>query len=83
MVTKPKADKARANAHSDKAPDEGFPPIGAPALSALNHAGYYNLKQLTQVTEREIASLHGVGPKALNILRDTLHRQGLSFAQSE
>jgi uncharacterized protein YdhG (YjbR/CyaY superfamily) len=55
--------------------------IGRPATGALTHAGYSNLKQLTKVTEAELASLHGMGPKALRILRETLKRQGLSFAK--
>ncbi|MFM8427931.1 MAG: hypothetical protein ACKOBL_22400, partial [Chloroflexota bacterium] len=58
-----------------------FPKIGAPATRALEAAGYTNLKQLTKVTEAEIAQLHGMGPKALGILRDTLKAQGLSFKQ--
>ncbi|MBL8101397.1 MAG: DUF1801 domain-containing protein [Anaerolineales bacterium] len=60
-----------------------FPKIGSPATRALEAAGYTNLKQLTKVTEAEIAQLHGMGPKALGILRDTLKAQGLSFKQGQ
>ena len=49
-----------------------FPKIGAPATRALEAAGYTDLKQLTKVTEAEIAQLHGMGPKALGILREAL-----------
>lgn len=56
-----------------------FPKIGAPATRALEAAGYTTLKQLTKVTEAELAQLHGMGPKALGILRETLKAQGLSF----
>ena len=63
--------------------DSNFPQIGAPATRALEAAGYANLKQLTKVTEAEIAQLHGMGPKALGILRDTLKAQGLSFKQGQ
>ena len=63
--------------------DSNFPKIGAPATRALEAAGYTNLKQLTKVTEAEIAQLHGMGPKALGILRDTLKAQGLSFKQGQ
>lgn len=62
---------------------DGFPKIGAPATRALAAAGYTNLKQLTKVTEAELAQLHGMGPKALGILRDTLKAQGLSFKQGQ
>ena len=60
-----------------------FPKIGAPATRALEAAGYTHLKQLTKVTEAELGQLHGMGPKALGILRETLKAQGLSFKQGE
>lgn len=56
-----------------------FPRIGAPAMRALTAAGYTRLKQLTSVSEEEISQLHGMGPKALGILRDALQAEGLSF----
>jgi uncharacterized protein YdhG (YjbR/CyaY superfamily) len=56
-----------------------FPKIGSPATRALEAAGYTQLKQLTKVTESELARLHGMGPKALGLLRDALKAQGLSF----
>jgi uncharacterized protein YdhG (YjbR/CyaY superfamily) len=59
-----------------------FPKIGSPATRALEAAGYTHLKQLTKVTEAELAQLHGMGPKALGILRETLQSQGLSFKPS-
>lgn len=58
-----------------------FPKTSAPAQQALNHAGYYHLEQLTEVTEAEILALHGMGPKALKILREALHARGWSFAE--
>lgn len=60
-----------------------FPKIGAPAARALEAAGYTTLKQLTEVTEAELAQLHGMGPKALGILREMLKAQGLSFKQGK
>jgi uncharacterized protein YdhG (YjbR/CyaY superfamily) len=60
-----------------------FPKIGSPATNALLAAGYTNLKQLTKVSEAELAQLHGMGPKALGILRDALKAQGLSFKQDK
>ncbi len=55
--------------------------IGRPATGALAHAGYSNLKQLTKVTEEELGKLHGMGPKALGVLREALKEKGLSFAK--
>ena len=63
--------------------DSNFPKIGAPATRALEAAGYTNLKQLTKVTEAELAQLHGMGPKALRILHEALKAQGLSFKQDK
>jgi pimeloyl-ACP methyl ester carboxylesterase len=63
------------------APETDFPAgIGAPARRALAAAGYTKLEQLTGVTESEIGQLHGVGPKALRLLRDTLACNGQGFA---
>lgn len=65
-----------------KAESDGvLPKIGKPATRALEAAGYTNLKQLTRFTETELAQLHGMGPKALGILREALKAEGLSFKQ--
>ena len=56
-----------------------FPKIGAPATRALEAAGYTRLEQLTKISEAELGQLHGMGPKALGILRETLKEKGLSF----
>lgn len=63
--------------------NSNFPKIGGPATRALEAAGYTTLKQLTKVTEAELAQLHGMGPKALGILRETLKAEGLSFKQGQ
>jgi DNA repair protein RadC len=61
-----------------------FPPaIGQPATGALLAAGYSRLEQLTQMTEADLIKLHGMGPKALSILRQTLEANGLSFATND
>jgi predicted flap endonuclease-1-like 5' DNA nuclease len=43
--------------------------IGAPAQRALAAAGYTSLEDLTAVREADLAALHGIGPKALGVLR--------------
>jgi hypothetical protein len=61
-------------------PPADLPPgIGAPATRALTAAGYTSLEQLAGVSERQLGALHGVGPKALRILREALQDRGLSF----
>ncbi|MBI5668704.1 MAG: DNA-binding protein [Chloroflexi bacterium] len=54
--------------------------LGQPARRALAGAGYTRLEQLTQVRESDLKLLHGIGPKALQVLREALHARGLAFA---
>lgn len=56
-----------------------LPKIGAPATRALNEAGYTRLSQLDGVSEANLAQLHGVGPKAIQVLRVALADAGYSF----
>lgn len=64
-------------------PEHDFPrSIGRPARDALLTAGYTRLEQLTGVREEDILALHGVGPKAIRILRATLAERGWTFANS-
>jgi uncharacterized protein YdhG (YjbR/CyaY superfamily) len=60
-----------------------LPKIGAPAERALQSIGITKLKQLTKFTEAELGQLHGMGPKALGILRETLKEKGMSFKTEE
>ena len=57
--------------------------IGQPATRALAAAGYTHLNQLSRVTEADLLKLHGIGPKALGIIRSALHAKGLSFAEPD
>jgi DNA-directed RNA polymerase alpha subunit len=56
-----------------------FPKISRPALRALANAGYNQLEQLAQVSESELGKLHGMGPKALGLLKQSLAEKGLAF----
>jgi hypothetical protein len=49
-----------------------FPKIGNPTLRALQTAGFVHLEQLTGISEPELNQLHGMGPKALSLLRQAL-----------
>lgn len=60
--------------------DQNLPKgLGKPAERALAAAGYRRLEQFTQISERDLLKLHGVGPKAVGILRQALTEQGLAF----
>ena len=53
--------------------------LSQPTLRALASAGYDHLEQLSTVTEASLMCLHGLGPKALDKLRDALIEINLSF----
>jgi len=64
-------------------PDEAFSPdlpraIGRPANAALVANGITTLEQVAALTDRELLGLHGVGPKAVRILRAELAATGRS-----
>ena len=67
---------------SDKTPKftlGDFPKASQPALRALEAAGITRMEELTKFSEAEIAALHGMGPKGIRILKETLRERGLSF----
>lgn len=53
--------------------------LGAPARRALENKGITTAKQLSTYTEKEILSLHGMGPSSLPKLQAALTAAGLSF----
>ncbi len=57
-----------------------LPKLAAPAQRALSGAGIRSLAQLAKFSEAEVKALHGIGPNALNLLRNALREQGLAFA---
>lgn len=56
-----------------------FPKTSAPAERALVNTKITRLEQLTQYSEKEILALHGMGPKAVGILKQALKAKKLSF----
>jgi hypothetical protein len=54
--------------------------LAQPARRALLQAGYTRLEQLAGVSEAELKQLHGMGPKAIEVMREALAARGLSFA---
>jgi hypothetical protein len=59
-------------------PDE-LPRIGAPATRALAGVGITRLSQLTEHRAVDLLKLHGMGPRAMAILRPALADQRLSL----
>lgn len=52
--------------------------IGAPATRALIAAGFTSIDQLAGADRAKLAALHGVGPRALRIIAETLAARGLA-----
>lgn len=46
--------------------------IGKPATRALANAGITTLDQVADLTDAQLRALHGVGPKAVRVLREAL-----------
>ena len=61
------------------AADDDLGPIGAPARRALRGAGITSLDELARRDAAEVAALHGVGPKAVGLLREALAGRGTSW----
>ena len=60
--------------------NDSFPPgIGNPAQRALASIGVTSVEQCSNFTRTELAALHGMGPKALRIIGETLDEKSLSF----
>lgn len=56
-----------------------LPRIGRPATSALLAIGVTTLDEVAALGEARLLALHGVGPKAIRILREALERDGRSL----
>lgn len=56
-----------------------LPKVGAPATRALNAAGYTALRELAGARRADLATLHGMGPKALGIIENALKEHGLGL----
>lgn len=57
-----------------------LPRIGPPATRALRALGISTLEQVSELTETELGALHGVGPIAIDRLREALVERGLGFS---
>ncbi|WP_100444760.1 helix-hairpin-helix domain-containing protein [Glycomyces xiaoerkulensis] len=49
--------------------------IGRPATRALANAGITTLDQVAELSDADLGAMHGVGPKAVRILREALENR--------
>jgi hypothetical protein len=57
----------------------GIPRTSRPAAAALALAGIASLEEFSKHTEREVLALHGMGPKALGIIKAAMGETGIAF----
>lgn len=57
--------------------------MGKVAPRELAANGIVRFDQLSGYSERELLAIHGVGPKAIRILREGLHNRGLGFREED
>ncbi|MFC4477508.1 DNA-directed RNA polymerase subunit alpha C-terminal domain-containing protein [Flavobacterium chungangensis] len=66
-----------------KSPNLGFLSIlSAPARRALESKSIKTVEDLSQYTQAEIMSLHGIGPSSLPKLLEELRKNGLAFKEN-
>lgn len=56
--------------------------LSAPARRALESKGIDSAEKLSSYTEREILSLHGIGPSSMPKLKAILKKQKLQFKKN-
>lgn len=56
-----------------------LPKLAKPAQRALLGAGIGSLDALSNMTQAEVAGLHGMGPSALLVLKAAMAARGLAF----
>ena len=59
----------------DRGPDFDGVRIGRPAVGGLVDAGFSSLEELPEDLE-ELGGIHGVGPKAIRLLREERRQRG-------
>lgn len=59
-----------------------LPNIGKPATNALQLLDITTLEQVAEYDEKTLLKIHGVGPKAIGILKEALAGSGLALKQT-
>ena len=78
---------AEMPAHDEAPEDDGalseaepaLPKIGAPATRALAAIGVTTLDHVVERSESELLALHGVGPRAVRLLKEALASEGMEL----
>jgi hypothetical protein len=54
--------------------------LAKPAQRALAGAGLRDLQELSKWTEGQVMALHGMGPRAMEMLKAAMKEKGVTFA---
>ncbi len=57
--------------------------LAKPAQRAIQNEGITTMEQLSKYSEKEFSQLHGIGKNAMNIVKQTMSENGLSFSQKK
>jgi DNA-directed RNA polymerase alpha subunit len=57
--------------------------LAKPAQRAIQNEGITTLEQLSKYSEREFSELHGIGKNAMNIIKQTMSENELTFLQKK
>ena len=83
-AAKAEAKKPETKPAAETAPAGGLPEaIGKPATRALEEAGLTTLEQVAKKTEEELLDLKGIGPKAVETLKQELTDANLSLKETD
>ncbi|TLP92872.1 hypothetical protein FEF26_14315 [Nesterenkonia salmonea] len=55
--------------------------MGKTAPRELQSAGVDSLQKASERTEKELLAIHGVGPKAIRIMKEAMKEKGLTFRE--
>ena len=67
---------------AENKPESGFlSRLSSPARNALIHEGIITPDQLAGFSEKEILSIHGIGPASMPTLREALKEKNLQFKE--
>jgi hypothetical protein len=58
------------------------PKLAKPAQRALANAGIAHLEQVAEMGEANLLKLHGIGPNAVQQLREAMRENNLSFRET-
>lgn len=54
--------------------------LAKPAQRAIQNEGITTIEEISNYSEKEVFELHGIGENAMNIIKQTLNENGLTFS---